>query len=308
MKPLVIGLVGATASGKTALSLALCGRLQGEIICMDSMQVYQCMDIGTAKPTAAERALFPHHMLDVVSPQEEYSVQMYAQQARACIDAIVARGHQPILVGGTGLYLRALSQPLDFGFVAGDERIRGEYQAYAAQNGNAALHALLEDIDPVTAARLHANDTRRVIRALEVFRLTGRRFSQQEMPGDDDAPYRFLLYALSWPRETLYERINARVDDMLAQGLLDEVKALRDSGVSRGAQSMQGLGYKELYAHLEGECTLADASALVKQRTRNYAKRQLTWFTHDARVQFMEHDDTERLLEIIMKDVLSLDH
>lgn len=297
MKKHVFGIVGATASGKTALSIRLAQALQGEIVCMDSMQVYRRMDIGTAKPTAPERAAAPHHMLDVVDPEQDYSVSQYAADAKPFLERIAT----PILVGGTGLYLRALSLPLSFGYVKGDEVIRQKYHDFLTAQGKEALHALLSSRDEKTAARLHINDTRRVIRALEVFDITGKPFSAQEMPDEADSEYKFSLYAPDMPREVLYERINQRVDDMLAQGLLAEVEMLLKSGVPRDAQAMQGLGYKELIPVLDAQASLKDATELIKQRTRNYAKRQLTWFRADKRIRWLS---LENGIEHAIKEIL----
>ncbi len=296
-KKRVWGLVGPTASGKTAVSLALAERLKGEILCMDSMQVYKHMDIGTAKPTRAEQERVPHHLLDLVEPTEAFSVTEYAALAHPLIEKI----DTPILVGGTGFYLSALSLPLDFGFVRGDAAIRERYQAVCDAEGAQALHALLKRIDPATAARLHPNDTRRVIRALEVYELTGTPFSQQVMPTEADAPYDFSLFALDLDRQRLYARIDRRVDVMMRDGLLDEVEALFKSGVPEQAQAMQGLGYKELLPVLDGRRTLPEAVALIKQKTRNYAKRQLTWFRRDKRIRWLTADEHTTVDELLNK-------
>lgn len=283
MKKRVIGIVGPTASGKTALSLMIGQRLHGEILCMDSMQIYKGMDIGTAKPTQAEQALVPHHLHSFLEPTESFSVSQYAQMARDVIERV----ETPILVGGTGMYLQSLSLPMDYGAVGGDEEIRRKYHAIADTQGVDALHQILEKVDPVSAARLHPNDVRRVVRALEVYDLTGTPFSAQKMPEAEDAPYDFQLYALDWPREILYQRVDQRVDQMMGEGLLEEVKRLKDSGIPADAQSMQGLGYKELLPVLDGTMALSDAVSLIKLRTRHYAKRQLTWFKRDGRIQWI---------------------
>ena len=282
-KKRVIGIVGPTASGKTALSLAVGKLLQGEILCMDSMQIYREMDIGTAKPTQAEQALLPHHLLDLIGPKDTYSVSQYAQDAHALIKSI----HSPILVGGTGLYLQSLSQPMDFGAVTGDEDIRKKYHAIAEEQGNEAVHGLLAKKDPLSAQRLHPNDLRRVIRALEVFDLTGIPLSAQKLPGPEDAPYDFQLYALDMPRDILYARVDKRVDQMMQDGLLNEVEKLLDLGVTADHQSMQGLGYKELLPVLLHKAPLSEAVSLIKLRTRHYAKRQLTWFKRDDRILWL---------------------
>lgn len=286
-KKTVYGLVGPTASGKTGLSLDLARHLRGEILCMDSMQVYKDMDIGTAKPTAWERAQAPHHLLDLVSPASSFTVAEYAALARPLLDSIPC----PVLVGGTGLYLRALSYPMELGKTPGDPAVRDKYQRIADERGNAALHAYLAERDPVSAARLHPNDVRRVVRALEVLELTGKPFSAQVMPDENETPYRFALFAVSWPRDQLYRRIDLRVDQMMRDGLLEEVRTLMDSGVPRQAQSMKGLGYQELYAFLCGEGTLPDAVEMIKRHTRNYAKRQLTWFRADKRIHWLNADE-----------------
>ena len=282
-KKRVFGLVGPTASGKTALSLLAAERLGGEILCMDSMQIYRGMDIGTAKPTKEEQARVPHHLHSFLNPDESFSVSQYAQIAREVIEQV----NVPILVGGTGMYLQSLSLPMDYGAVGGDEAIRKKYHEIADTQGVDALHEILRKVDPVSAQKLHPNDVRRVVRALEVYDLTGAPLSSQKMPGRSDAPYDFRLYALDLPRNILYDRVDRRVDEMMKQGLLDEVKKLKDGGLSPDAQSMQGLGYKELWPVLTGETSLSDAVSLIKLRTRHYAKRQLTWFKRDERIQWL---------------------
>ena len=283
MKKRVLGLVGPTASGKTALSLLVAERLGGEILCMDSMQIYRGMDIGTAKPTKEEQARAPHHLHSFLNSDESFSVSQYAQKAREVIEQVEV----PILVGGTGMYLQSLSLPMDYGAVGGDEAIRKKYHEIADAQGPEALHDLLKRVDPASAQKLHPNDVRRVVRALEVYDLTGVPLSSQKMPGRSDAPYDFQLYALELPRNVLYDRVDRRVDEMMKQGLLDEVKKLKDSGLSPDAQSMQGLGYKELWPVLTGETSLSDAVSLLKLRTRHYAKRQLTWFKRDERIHWL---------------------
>ena len=284
-KKRVVGIVGPTASGKTALSMTVARALGSEIVCMDSMQIYRGMDIGTAKPTREERGKIPHHMLDILDPGESFSVSQYARQARVCIRKI----ERPLLVGGTGMYLQSLSLPMDYGAAPGDEEIRQKYHKIAETQGQEALHALLRRVDPLSAARLHPHDERRVVRALEVYELTGVPLSRQKMPGAEECPYDFQLYALDIPRSILYARIDRRVDEMIRQGLLEEVRALMSGGLSPDAQSMQGLGYKEMLPVLRGETSLEDAAALLKIRTRHYAKRQLTWFKRDERIQWLPY-------------------
>ncbi|MBR3020544.1 MAG: tRNA (adenosine(37)-N6)-dimethylallyltransferase MiaA [Clostridia bacterium] len=290
-KKRVIGIVGSTASGKTALSLLAGQRLHGDILCMDSMQIYRGMDIGTAKPTLEEQALVPHHLHSFLESTESFSVSQYAQMARDMIERV----DTPILVGGTGMYLQSLSLPMDYGAVGGDEKIRKKYHEIADTQGADALHQILERVDPTSAARLHPNDVRRVVRALEVYDLTGAPLSAQKMPGPQDSPYDFQLYALDLQRDVLYQRVDQRVDQMMADGLLEEVKRLKDSGVPADAQSMQGLGYKELLPVLDGSLSLPDAVSLIKLRTRHYAKRQLTWFKRDERIQWIPFEPGQNM-------------
>ena len=301
-KPRVLGIVGATASAKTALSLPLAQALNCEIVCMDSMQIYRRMDIGTAKPTAAERVLVPHHMLDVAEPTESFSVAQYVDQARAVIADIHHRGRIPMLVGGTGLYLQGLSLPMDYGGLPSDPAIRRRLSEQADREGPAHMHALLAAVDPPSAARLHPNDQRRVIRALEIYELTGVPMSQHRTPTQADAPYDFSLYAVDWPRAELHARINRRVDQMLSDGLVQEVQSLLASGVPEDAQSMQGLGYKELLPFLRGDISLAQAAEAIKTGTRNYARRQLIWFRRDTRIRWIPSSEVLYAKDRIIHD------
>ena len=302
-RPRVIGIVGPTASGKTALGFALAEARSVEIVCMDSMQVYKGMDIGTAKPSREEQALIPHHMLDVAEPEDEYSVAEYLHGATAAIDGILSRDRLPVLVGGTGLYLRALSQGLTLGSTPKDEAVRARYEALLAEEGRESLHLRLAKVDPGAAARLHPNDTRRVIRALEVYEVTGRPFSGQQ-PREEDAPWDIRLYAANWPREELYARTDQRAGGMVRGGLPGEVRALLDRGVSPQAQSMQGLGYKELIPYIKGEAGLPECEEILKRRTRNYAKRQLTWFRPDPRIRWLDPGNMVRqFLSMIREDL-----
>lgn len=281
-------LAGPTASGKTALSLQLAKAHGCEIVCMDSMQIYRGMDIGTAKPTREERQAVPHHMLDVVEPEEGFSVARYQEMAEACVREIHARGHRALFVGGTGLYLRALRHPMAMGDAAGDERIRGELEQIAGEEGGKArLHAMLEEVDPPTAARLPVGDVRRVIRALEVFRITGVPFSRQRAVETPSA-FDYRVVSLTMDRQALYQRIEQRVDQMLKDGLVEEVRGLLDRGVPPDAQSMKGLGYKELTPYLRGEGTLDEAVYAMKLGTRHYAKRQLTWMRREENVKWVD--------------------
>ncbi len=301
-KPRILGIVGATASGKTSLSLPVARTLGCEILCMDSMQIYRRMDIGTAKPTAEEQAAVPHHLLDIVEPTDSYSVAEYVNAARAVIDAVVRRGHIPMLVGGTGLYLRGLTLPMDYGGLPSDPSVRAELQEQLDQMGAQEMHRRLQSADAETAARLHPNDTRRVLRALEIYRLTGVPMSQHRAPQDADSPYDFQLYSIDWPRAEMHSRINLRVDQMLREGLLDEVDSLLQSGVTPDMQSMQGLGYKELIPVAQGRGVLKDAAEQIKTGTRNYARRQLIWFRRDQRIRWIPSDQLRSAHNTIIKN------
>lgn len=300
----VIAIVGPTASGKTALSLPLAGALSGQIVAMDSMQVYRGMDIGTAKPTRQEQALVKHHLIDVCNPCDAFSVSDYAQLAAKAIEQITAKGDVPILVGGTGFYLKALLYGLSLGGAKGDPALRAALESQAdTQEGKLDLHSRLAKVDPPAAQKLHPNDVRRVVRALEVYELTGKPFSsQQETKPDPDSPYRFLILGASLPRETLYCRINQRVEQMMALGLMSEVRALLESGVSADAQAMQGLGYKELVPVVCQGAPLKAAVEAIQKGTRHYAKRQMTWFRAEKDVCWLDMAQPE----VSLKKALTL--
>lgn len=281
-------LTGPTASGKTALSIQLARKYDCEIVCMDSMQIYRRMDIGTAKPTAAEMDGIPHHMIDVAEPDESFSVARYQRMAEECINGIHNRGKRALLVGGTGLYLRALRQPMAMGDVSGDESIRAELESIAAkENGKQVLHDLLAEVDPETAARLHLNDVRRVVRALEVYKLTGIPFSKQpQVNGESRFQYR--VATLTMDRALLYSRIEQRVDVMVRLGLVDEVRSLLDSGIPADCQAMKAIGYKEIVPYLRDEASWEETDYQLKLNTRHYAKRQLTWMRREEDVLWVD--------------------
>ncbi len=287
-KPTCWVLAGPTASGKTALSIRLAKAHGCEIVCMDSMQIYRGMDIGTAKPTAAEMDGIPHHMLDVADPREPFSVARYQEMAEEAIGAIHSRGHRALLVGGTGLYLRALRHPMAMGMVTGDEGLRHQLEMQAEQtDGRSVLHRRLMEVDPDTAARLHVNDVRRVVRALEVYQLTGIPFSKQPQT-EAEPPFNYRVASLTMERDKLYQRIEMRVDAMLEGGLADEVRRLLNSGVPADAQAMKAIGYKEIVPYVRGECTLEQAVYELKLGTRHYAKRQLTWMRREENVLWVD--------------------
>ncbi len=292
-------LTGPTASGKTSLSIRLAKAHDCEIVCMDSMQIYKRMNIGTAKPTEAEMAGIPHHMLDVVDPDEAFSVARYQEMAEECIADILARGKQPLLVGGTGLYLRALRQPMAMGDAAADDAIRAELEQLAAvDGGKQRLHDMLAEVDPVTAERLHLNDVRRAVRALEVYRLTGVPFSQQPQ-SQTVSRYDYRVASLTMDRAVLYARIEKRVDQMAEQGLVEEVRGLLDSGVSADCQAMKAIGYKEIVPFIRGLVNWEETDYLLKLNTRHYAKRQLTWMRREEDVLWVDplREDAYHILE-----------
>lgn len=289
MPPHIVVVCGPTASGKTRLGVELARRLNGEIVSADSMQVYREMDIGTAKPTMEERGGVAHHMLDVADPREDYSVARYAREASACIDNILARGKLPILVGGTGQYIDAVKAGHSFAAFRPDSGIRNALQERAAAEGSQALWRQVEQIDPAAAARIHPNDQKRIIRALEVWQETGKTITQHNAE-TQAIPPRYLARTIGLnfqDREDLRRVIDRRVDEMMARGLIQEVSRLLQAGVPLGCTAMQAIGYKELAAAVEGGVPMEQAVAEVKLRSRQYAKRQLTWFRRDSQIHWI---------------------
>ena len=279
----IVVVAGPTASGKTALGIALAKDFNGEIVSADSMQVYRGMDIGTAKASLAEREGIPHHMLDVAEPWEDYSVARYVEQAEACCRDILRRGKLPILVGGTGLYIDSLVSGRDFAAVDSDQGLREALSAEYDALGGEAMHRRLQELDPERAAILHPGDKRRIVRALEVYRLTGMTITEHDRQ-TRALPKRFDAAAIHLNfknRAALYARIDRRVDMMVEQGLFREVEGLLAAGLSPESTAMQAIGYKEAVRSLQGELRREEAVALIKQASRRYAKRQLTWFNRD---------------------------
>lgn len=303
-KPCVLGVVGATCTGKSRIGIALAQELNGEIVSMDSMQIYRGMDIGTAKLSQAERSGIPHHLIDIVDITTPYSAANYKEQAMDVIGNILARNHVPILVGGTGLYLDALLNNMTFKETECDERYRNELRSIALEaDGDRKLFAILEKLDPQWAARLHHHDIRRVIRALEVLRHKEMQVPLQER--DDTTEYHFLLYGLTLPRPVLYEQIDNRVDKMIECGLYDEVKALMKYAKPEDwAGASQAIGYKEMIDAIQGSTTYEEAIRLIKRNTRRYAKRQITWFKKYANIVWYAVDDYQTP-EMIEKAILS---
>jgi len=268
---------GPTAVGKTAYAIDLALTHNAEIISADSMQIYRGMDIGTAKPTAAERAQVKHYLVDVVNPDEDFSVAQFIQYCQHDMEKISAKGKNILIVGGTGLYLNALINGYNFPQIQKDDQLRKQLETEAKENGLIVLHKRLQKIDPESALKIHPNDEFRIVRALEIFELTGKPKSQIATKGNSILPKDFELVELKMDRDKLYERINLRVDEMFQKGLVEEVKMLLEK-YSPDLTSMQALGYKEVVKYLKNELTLEECVDLVKQGTRNFAKRQLTWF------------------------------
>lgn len=296
--PLVV-IVGPTAVGKTETGILVAKNINGEIISGDSMQVYKKMDIGTAKPDREEMCGIPHYMIDMINPDEEFNVAIFQKQVEAYIEIINQREKIPIVVGGTGLYIRSVIDHYDFTPPGGNSEKRDELQMLAAKHGNDYLVEILTKVDPVAASRIHPNDTRRLIRALEVYYTLGRPISDFQYNRDDLIPkYRLAYYGLNMDREKLYSRIEQRVDTMVSRGLIDEVKELMEMGYGLHNTSMQAIGYKEIVDYLNEKITFQQAVELIKQNTRRFAKRQLTWFRRDKRIRWKNVDEYQSLEEI----------
>lgn len=282
--PLII-VAGPTASGKTGLAIEIARHFNGEVVSADSMQIYKYMDIGTAKPTKEEREMCPHHLIDFVEPDEEFSVADYTKLAHEKIADIYGRGKMPIMCGGTGLYINSVVNDVTFGEMDSDEKLRAELAELGRCEGGEKLIEILREFDPVSADRLHPNNMRRVIRAIEFYKLTGTPISEhQEMTKQIESRYNPVMFCIDHDRQTLYDRINLRVDIMIKEGLLEEVKHIMEMGYTKDLNSMKGIGYKEIMDYYNGECTLEEAIENVKQGSRRYAKRQLTWFRRDERI------------------------
>lgn len=294
-KPRLIVIVGPTAAGKSAVAIRLARQWNGEIVSADSMQVYRHMDIGTAKPSPAEQSYAHHHLIDIVNPDEPFNAARFVERARAVIADLHHRGKRIIVAGGTGLYIRALLGGL-FDGPAADEALRRHYFTLLEREGKAGLYAILKARDSRAAAVIHPNDTTRMIRALEVLELTGVSIvEQQQEHGFAHRPYEVLKIGLRLPRPLLYERIEARTEQMMAQGFLGEVRHLLDMGYHEGLRPMQALGYKQLVDVLKGELSFEEAVLLVKRETRRYAKRQMTWFGADPEISWFEPGEEEEI-------------
>lgn len=281
-------IAGPTASGKSAAAMELAGLFKAEIINADSMQVYRYMDIGTAKPTQEERKLVKHHVIDILYPDEEFSAALYREEAQRAIADVQARGKKAMVVGGTGLYIKALTSGLIRGGEV-DPTIRTRLQAEAQSEGRERFYGRLQEADPQTAEQLHPHDTYRIIRALEVYERTGQPISAlRKKHLFKEGPYQTLKIGLQMERDELYKRIDARVDKMIGQGLKEEVECILEMGYAPSLKAMQSLGYKQIIAHLQGEYDLPEAMRLIKRDTRRYARRQITWFKGDPEIRWIE--------------------
>lgn len=292
MNPPLIILTGPTAVGKTELSIHLAKAVGGEIISADSMQVYRHMDIGSAKIKHREMQGIPHHLVDVLEPEEAFHVALFKKMAQNAMEEIHGRGHIPIVVGGTGFYIQALLYDIEFTENQGTNEYRSELEMLAKEKGSCYLHEMLAKVDIKAAKDIHEHNVKRVIRALEFFRQTGEKISEHNKRESlKCSPYNFAYFVLYDQRSSLYERIETRVEQMLESGLVEEVRALKNRGLTKDAVSMQGLGYKEILSFLEGETTLEEAIRQIKQGTRHFAKRQITWFKREREVLWVNKQD-----------------
>lgn len=305
-KPLIV-LTGPTAAGKTHLSIALAKAVNGEIISADSMQVYKYMDIGSAKIRPEEMQGVKHYLVDELLPEEEFHIVKFQQMAKAAMEEIYAKGKVPILAGGTGFYIQAVTKDIDFTQADQEDGYRRELEQLAAEKGNDYLHTMLQEVDPVSAKEIHANNVKRVIRALEFYHQNQSPISahNQEQKGHE-TPYNLAYFVLNVPRELLYKRIDDRIDEMLEEGLLEEVEQLKKRGCHRGMVSMQGLGYKEILAYLEGEYPLEEAVRVLKRDTRHFAKRQLTWFRREKETIWMNKDEFDYNEDLILERMVEI--
>ena len=306
-KPLLV-LTGPTAVGKTELSIKLAKALNGEIVSADSMQVYRHMDIGSAKITKEEMQGVPHHLIDVLEPWEEFHAAAFQRMAKEALEDIYSRGRLPIVTGGTGFYIQALLYDVNFSQEETGGALRQELERLAAEKGPEYLHGLLQEADPEYAALVHANNVKRVVRALEYCRNTGKTMSEHNRQEHSrSSPYHFLYYVLHTDRQALYQRIDRRVDRMMEQGLVEEVRRLKEMGCTRAMTSMQGLGYKEILDYLSGACTLEEAVYVLKRDTRHFAKRQITWFKRERDVRWLYlpdfDNDPQKVLEHILQEI-----
>lgn len=306
-KPPVVVLTGPTSVGKTELSVKLAAMIDGEIISADSMQVYKGMDIGTAKITKAQMRGIPHHLIDVLTPSSNFDVTVFCKMAKECLDGILSRGKVPIIVGGTGFYIQGLLYDIDFSEGDNDTKYRDELEKLWDTDDGMTVIKMLKDVDEQSANKLHPNDKRRIIRALEYYKTSGLTISEHNDESNNKiSPYNFAYFVLNDYREDIYKRINQRVDEMMNQGLLDEVKSLLDKGYVKGTTALQGIGYKELCDYLDNITTLPEAVDKIKQNSRHYAKRQITWFKREKDVIWLNKYDYDYDDTFILSDIMKI--
>ena len=305
-KPKVIVIWGPTASGKTALGVELAKKINGEIVSSDSMQIYKDMQIGTAKPTKEEMQGIKHYLIDFVCPDERYSVANYKKDAKIAIEQIIKKGKTPIIVGGTGLYIDSLIYEINYNVIELDEEFREKLEKEASTTeGLQNIYEQAKKIDPQAIQKISPNDKKRIIRVLEIYHATGQNKTEQEMNSKSDPEFNYMVFAIDWPREILYERINKRVDIMIEQGLVQEVKNIKNK-YKKFPTAMQGLGYKEVVDYLEGKYTKEEMIEKIKMETRRYAKRQLTWFRKNKETIWIDgSQNTNENVKLIMEKIKS---
>lgn len=302
----IIVVAGPTASGKTELAIDIANDIDGEIVNADSMQIYKYMDVGTAKPTPKEREKAVHHMIDFLKPHEEFSVADYTEKAHNVIADIYSRGKIPVMSGGTGLYINSVVDDVTFGEMDSDNALREELRQVAEEKGSQYLLEMLAEFDEISASRLHPNNVRRIIRAIEFYNVTGKPISQhQEETKHTHSRYNPLMLCIKWDRDVLYDRINRRVDIMINAGLIEEVKRLMDMGCTKDMNSMKGIGYKEVMDYIEGKASLEETIEIIKQSSRRYAKRQLTWFRRDKRIHYLNSKKPFEEAKILIDEFLT---
>lgn len=306
-RPPLIILTGPTAVGKTNLSVALAQKIGGEIISADSMQVYRHMDIGSAKILPGQMGGIPHHLIDIMEPSQEFNVVSFQRLAKQAMQEIYANGHIPIVAGGTGFYIQALVYDVDFTESDEDAGFRKQLEEIARSQGNGVLYERLRQIDPESCGVIHANNVKRVIRAIEFYEKTGQKISEHNKnQRQNRSPYRFAYFVLNEERQKLYDKIDARVDEMIRRGLVEEVRRLADMGCTGGMVSMQGLGYKEILAYLNGACTLDEAVYLIKKNTRHFAKRQLTWFRRERETIWLDKEEQDHGEDAVLDRIIEI--
>ncbi|MFO7887950.1 MAG: tRNA (adenosine(37)-N6)-dimethylallyltransferase MiaA [Eubacteriales bacterium] len=303
-KDKILVILGPTSIGKTKVSIDIAKKLNSEIISTDSMQIYKKMDIGTAKISKKEKETIKHHMIDLIDPKEEFTVYDYQKNSLEIIDKLLLENKTPILVGGSGLYINSILYDLDFNKVSSNDKVRNKYFALKERKGKMFLHNLLEKKDKEAAKKIHPNNVKRVVRALEVLEVTGEKYSQNSNFRKYSEKYNFIIIGLEMNRELLYNRINLRVEHMIEEGLINEVEELYNEGYDNSYQSMQAIGYKEIIDYIEGNTTKEEAIRLIKRNTRRFAKRQITWFKPDNRIKWFDMTNYKENYQNILKKMM----